>query len=271
MRNAATAQGCPSSDDLSAFVDGTTPEELAIHIESCGRCQRQVKALRLIDAVIHRRLAPPDGLAVRVRARVRDQAGREPSAAAGWWVSPVLRLAAVLMVTTAALAVLVHVLNQRSNSMPTVAAQAGVGAPEVVQAAPAAGLGSDPEVEYVKGTMRPASTDRRGRAAGTPSDLPAEVRHVWTVADADGERAYLTSLLPQGAYEVSSQEDGNTVFTVVLPDRELQKLVDRLHDHRWQLASYQLPQPGSGSTVALRGQAVRYILTLVNADAPAPP
>lgn len=269
MRLSPSEQGCPNSDDISAFVDGVTPEELAIHMESCAGCRGQIKVLRRIDAAIRRRLTPPAGLAERIRARVREEARREPSTLAGWWVSPVLRLAAVLVVSAAALAVLVHVLNRGVGSAaPTLAQDSGPVAPQELLPARDTGTGV-PAVDYAG--RNPAGSGPDRRRAERPSVLPAEVQHVWTVADAVGGRNYLTGLLPRGSYEVRTQEDGNTLFTMVLPDRDLQALVDRLYDHQWELASSVLPQPGKRASVDLRGQAVRYRLVLVNAGTPTQP
>jgi hypothetical protein len=268
MSSAPVPQACPSSEHLSAVVDGVIPEELAIHLESCGRCQRQTQALRLIDAAIRRRMAPPAGLAERVRARVRESLAEEHGVPAGWWVSPVLRIAAALVVTAAALAVVVHALNRGAQSGVTVAVGPVV--------APAVGSGSIPAPALADSTVELVAREVRAggesvRTANSPRSLPGAVEHVWSVANAEGERSYLASILPRGSYEVSRSDEGNTVFTMMLADRDLQDLVDRLYEHKWELVSHELPQPKERGSVALRGQPVRYSLVLVNAGTPSAP
>jgi hypothetical protein len=262
MNVSPARQGCPNSDDLSAVIDGVLPEELAVHVDSCPACRRQVQALRLIDAAIRRRLLPPEGLAERVRARVKEsraQAGPSPSA---WWISPALRLAAALVVTAAALAVLIHVLER--TAVPAVAVGPG-GTPEAapVGAVPASGGAGSP-VRLVGGPSGRGVGGDGAAGAVSPSSLPGRVHHVWAVANVDDERDYLASILPEGSYEVSGQEDGTTLYTITLADRDLQTLVDRLYEHKWALVSHELPQPKRPGSVALRGRSVRYSLELVD-------
>lgn len=266
MSSAPGPQGCPGSDDLSAAVDGLAPEEIAVHIESCSRCQRHVEALRRIDVAVRRRMTPPEGLSARIRQAVKDGAARETTEMPRWWMSPVLRLAAAVAVTAAAIGVLVNVLGDRSASKVTVAEKATpVPATVAVQ--------DTPKPVPTPGALVDANALRLARAGGggvpgdaaggeLPQGLPRMVRHVWTVADTSGEIGHLKGLLPKGSYDVGS-EDGNTVFTVVLPDRDLQKLVDALAARRWQLVSPDMPQPQKQSRLVLTGQDVRYSLVMV--------
>ena len=103
-----------------------------------------------------------------------------------------------------------------------------------------------------------------GGAAGTelPQGLPRIVRHVWTVRDAQGAVGQLKSLLPQGSYDITVQ-DGNTLCSVVLPDRDLAKLIDGLAAQHWQLVSPDMPQPQKHAGVAFSGRDVRYNMVMV--------
>lgn len=265
MSSVAGPQGCPSSDDLSAVVDGLAPEEITVHIESCSRCQRQVAALRRLDLAIRRQMAPPAGLAARIRQGVRDGSVTAPLAMPRWWMSPVLRLAAAVAVTAAAIAVLVNVLGgggtapteRMASTAPTATDRATVRPP--VTPAPGALL-QGPELRLARagGGALPGA----GAGSELPQSLPRMVRHVWTVPDAAGERGHLKSLLPKGSYEVG-EEGGNTVFTVVLPDQDMQKLVDGLAARRWQLVSPDMPQPQRQASVVWTGQDVRYSIVMV--------
>jgi hypothetical protein len=251
MSTSSRLPGCPSSADLSAAVDGSVPEELAVHVESCPACQRDLAVLHRLDRAIRSQLAPPAGLAERIRQRVHEAATATPVAPPRWWLSPVLRLAAAVVITAAAIAVLVHVLNRGAASDPMVVkGNALPGDPLSVN-------------EHVGSGLNRNSSEGRGDRT-VPANLPDMVKHVWAVGDAAGERSRVQALLPQGAYEVATT-DGNTVFTVRLTDRDLQKLVDRLAaDSKWQLASHELPQPRQPDSVALTGRNVRYSLVLVD-------
>lgn len=252
MSTSPRPPGCPGSDDLSAAVDGSLPEELALHLETCVACQRDLATLRRIDRAVRARLAPPEGLSERIRQRVRESASVASSATAGWWLSPVVRLAAAVVITAAAVAVLTRLL--QSGTAP--------GDNLVIEQEALPGTGAP--------TFKTVSTDPNGSAAEvaagarTPRSLPGAVRHVWTVGNAAEKRDRLQAMLPKGSYDVGTA-DGNLVFTVRLTDRELQTLVDRLAaDSAWQLASPELPQPRKPGSVALTGHDVRYSLVLVD-------
>lgn len=266
MSSSPTRQGCPSSDDLSSFVDGSAAEELAIHIELCAACQRQVEAFRRIDQAIRRRLAPPAGLSERIRQRVRSDVEERPrGVTVGWWLSPALRLAAALVVTAAALAVLVHLLDRMGTSGPGAPALASGGLAGELRpdaSVPGGVQGAEAAVKFVRAPDgRPR--DSRTQEAAVPCALPSRVRHVWSVGDADGERRYLASLLEPGSYKVSRQEDGNTVLTAQLSDQQVQDLVDRLYDRKWSLVSSDLPQPKRRESVSFAGRRVDYSVVLV--------
>jgi hypothetical protein len=268
MSSATCAPACPGSDDLSAVVDGQAAEEISVHTDSCAACRGQVQALRRLDAAIRRRMGPPSGLSERIKQAVRDGASREVLEMPRWWMSPALRLAAAVAVTAAAIAVLVNVLGEHPNGLTetfaatTPAEAGGAGLPPTRSAV----LPRGPLIEGP--VLVPASVGNgsvgSGSGAGdeSPQSLPQRVRHVWTVNDASESASYLKTALPHGSYEVGN-EDGNTRFSIVLSDRDLQKLVDGLAAHRWQLVRPDLPQPQKQASVVLTGQQVRYTLVMV--------
>ena len=243
--------GCPSRDDLSAVLDGCVPEEVAVHGENCVACQRDLAFLHRIDRAVRSRLAPPKGLADRIRKRVGEAAAVAAPEVSRWWLSPVMRLAAAVVITAAAIAVLVRLLDRGVLSGQTVVENGAVpgGHPSAIKQVSSGSAKNSTEVSSSRG----------------PQSLPRVVRHVWTVVgNAAGERDRLQAMLPAGAYDVDLA-DGNTVFTVRLKDRDLQTLVDRLAaDSKWQLASPELPQPRQPGSVAISGRDVRYSLVLVD-------
>lgn len=243
--------GCPSSADLSNAADGSIPEELAVHLEVCVACQRDLATLHRIDRAVRSRLVPPAGLAGRIRQRVHESASAAPAVLPQWWLSPVLRLAAAVAVTAAAIAVLVHLLNRGVAVEPEVVKQ---------EAFPGSPTPTNERVTTDKNGDNPEGSGGQR----VPAILPDMVKHVWTVGNVAGERESLQALLPKGAYDVATA-DGNTVFTVRLTDRDLQTLVDRLAEKStWQLASHALPQPRQPESVALTGRNLRYRLVLVD-------
>lgn len=257
MSTSPRPPGCLSSDDLSAAADGVVPEELAVHLEVCATCQRDLATLRRIDQAICSQLAPPPGLAERIRQRVNEAPAVAPAAPLRWWLSPLLRLAAAVVITAAAIAVLTRLL--KSGTVP------GDNVVVEKELVPGAAV---PAFETVSSEAHRRSPEVSG-SEQVPQSLPRVVRHVWTVGNAAGERERLQTLLPKGSYEVGTA-DGNTVFTVSLTDRDLQTLVDRLaDDSNWQLASPELPQPRRPGSVALTGRDVRYRLVLVESGAAA--
>jgi hypothetical protein len=252
MSTSPRSPGCPSSDDLSAAADGSVPEEIAVHLESCLPCQRDLATLHRIDRAVRSRLTPPAGLAERIRQRINAaESSVAPAVLPRWWLSPVLRLAAAVVITAASIAVLVHMLNNGATPSGTVVEN------DVLPGSPA------PLTEPVSdGPLRDTTEVSGGRRVA--QSLPRLVRHVWTVSDSAREGERLRTLLPKGSYAMDVA-DGNTVFNVKLTDRDLLKLVDRLaSDGTWQLASPDLPQPGQPSSVALTGRNLRYNLVLVN-------
>jgi len=257
MSTLSRPEGCPSSDDLSAAVDGFIPEEIAVHVESCTACQNHLATLRRLDVAVRRRLVPPVGLAERIRQRVSEAAGADHLARKRWWLVPTLRLAAALAVTAAAVAILVQVLQRSSGPSPTLAERGAVQPP------------LPPVTETVAVGPREGDTVPQRPRDGAPQALPRRVRHVWAVNNVDGEKSCLQSLLPKGAYEVAVA-DGNTVYTVRLKDRDLQALVDQLAERKWQLASSELPQPRRPGSVTLTGRDVRYSLVLVDTGKSSP-
>jgi len=255
MNTSPRSPGCLSSDDLSAAADGAVPEELAVHLQGCAACQRDLATLQRIDRVLRAQLAPPPGLSERIRQRVSEATAAEPVASRHWWLSPVLRLAAAVVISAAAVAIMARLLTGGTAPGDNLVVEKGA-----VAGAPA------PLFETV--SSGPNGSRQEGSGSDqVPQDLPRLVRHVWTVGNAAGERDRLQALLPKGSYEVSTV-DGNTVFTVQMTDRGLQALVDRLaDDSKWQLASPELPQPRKPGRVALTGRDVRYSLVLVESGA----
>ncbi|NLF19469.1 MAG: hypothetical protein GX595_19755 [Lentisphaerae bacterium] len=228
-----------------------------------------------MDAALRRHMAPPAGLSDRVRADVRQSVSTaEPLPMPRWWASPALRLAAAVAVTAAAIAVMMAVLSDRRDGSPALAAvgAATEAAPSAV-AAPPALPATDAATTAPSGSVLGGHSLRLARAGGNgalggtagaelPQGLPRVVRHVWTVRDAEGAVGQLKGLLPQGRYDISVQ-DGNTLCSVVLPDRDLLKLVDGLAAQQWQLVSPDMPQPQRHAGVALSGRDVRYNMVMV--------
>lgn len=259
MSTSPRPSACPGSDDLSAAVDGSVPEEIAVHLETCAQCQRDLATLRRLDAVLRAHLAPPPGLADRIRQRVHEAAAATPPVvAARWWLSPLLRLAAAVVITAAAVAFLARLLKSG----------AGPGENTIVETKTFPNA-PEPTIRRVSADPRRAPVQADG-SVRAPQNLPRAIRHVWTVGNAADQRDRLQAMLPKGSYEVGTAE-GNTVFTVRLTDRDLQTLVDRLAaDSTWQLASPDLPQPRKPGSVALTGHDVHYSLVLVESGATQP-
>ena len=263
MSDAPRPQGCPSIDDLSAAADGFLPEEISLHLDVCPVCQQSLQHLRRFDRAVQQRLTPPPGLAERVRQHVHAHAAERLVLVPRWSISPVLRLAAALAASAAAIAILVHVLGDGPAAAPTMAGiPVGAGAALVPTQDPA--LAPRPITD---GNVELAGVQSKGSSlAHSAPDLrlsiPSQVRHVWTVPASAEEATHLRGFLPKGSYHVDVQ-DGNTVFAVRLPDRDLQKLVDHLYERKWQLVSAGVPQPQNGANLVLTGQTVRYDLVMV--------
>jgi hypothetical protein len=91
---------CELMPDLAAGLDAVTPE-VKNHLESCAGCADKLKEFRQTMALLDEWKAPEPSpyFDVRLRARVREEAARQP---AGWWQwirKPALAVSlAVLMV-----------------------------------------------------------------------------------------------------------------------------------------------------------------------------
>ncbi|MBO4344722.1 MAG: hypothetical protein J5833_03135 [Victivallales bacterium] len=70
-------KNCPASEILEDYRDGVAADEWVRHIDGCPRCQRRIAALDLLDLRVRSVCAPPDGMAERIKAAVRE--GRGPS------------------------------------------------------------------------------------------------------------------------------------------------------------------------------------------------
>jgi hypothetical protein len=91
---------CELMPDLAAGLDAVTPE-VKDHLESCAGCAGKLNEFRQTMALLDEWQAPEPSpyFDVRLRARLREEAARQP---AGWWLwirKPALAVSlAVLMV-----------------------------------------------------------------------------------------------------------------------------------------------------------------------------
>jgi anti-sigma factor RsiW len=116
--------------DLAAGLSAAAPEMKA-HLDSCSECAAKLEALRQTMALLDEWQAPEPSpyFDVRLRARLREEAARQPAGWLQWLRRPALAVAlAVLMVASVTLLrVTNHVTNNGGgvSQGPVVQVQAG--------------------------------------------------------------------------------------------------------------------------------------------------
>ncbi len=247
--------GCPTGEQLSAFVDGENDHAVQAHIRECPDCARRVKAYRRIDKAVQSLIAPPESLVDRITKACCAQPG--PETAQVFWFPRVFAVAAAMAVLAGAAFVLFH---------------PGPGRPSRVAAfrspkAPATHKPGDAVVLYQSSQVTPLSTQYVARSAANISPnqvraaglsgrglrsavpriaIPGRVRHVWVVNDAGAMGRLLQTTLPKGARCLPVENAaGASRYRVRIMDDQLPALVDQLAGAGSALVSPMAPQPSN--------------------------
>ncbi|MBN2452294.1 MAG: hypothetical protein JXR77_18050 [Lentisphaeria bacterium] len=260
MTHAPLHDPCPDAEQISACVDGRGSPEAREHLLDCPQCRQTAEAYRLLDTLVRKRLAPPHDLAQRIRNGVARAAAQRPVPQQAWFLLPGVRLAAAVALTLGALTVLIVALRPNTPEA-TLAVAPPLERPATVH--PPVSAIPDPANTMTRvdvGNLRPAR-ETQVVGSGLARALPAEFRHVWNVEDVDGSARLLQGIVGERDV-IEGVEQGNRTFTMVLPDRDVQQLVDRLAAERWELLSPEGAQPRKGANVAFSGRKVTYRLVL---------
>lgn len=263
--------GCPSFDDISAFMDGEADSSVREHIGSCKQCQHVLASLQILDSAVGKACQVPAGLNQRILNACNETDGQDTqSAIVPFWGRSVVRYAAAVALTLA-LGVAVHRTVRNSGNpggTDAMVADAGGANPQAGEAMTAerrAVVIDNEEVAPVGVTgsqMLPAS-----QPAVSQRVLASTVSHVWGAKDLSNVKDEFASLLPKDVNWGARSNNQAVVLQVKLTDAQLQKLVESMHAKGWALFSPQLPQPGEKARVKLTGNSVVYQAQFVPAAA----
>ena len=282
-------KGCPRSEILEEYRDGTVSDEWMSHIDNCEICQRRIASLDLLDLRIRSVCLPPEGMAARIKAAVHE--GREPSIRPmPFWRRAWFRAAAAsAVVVLLASASLYLAMDSRmrgydgataassAESMPDVASE-----PVNEPPAPPKMTAAAKDV-HVQEKARPAapsalSFDSSLRLAATLGQEPAAkrsrqvvrqplgnaVRHLWSVEESDAASEFIHRIAKANGKNVEMEPvSGGFNASIELKDTELQQLVDMLDEKGWRLLSPYAPQPGEPEAVDFRNSPVLYYINVI--------
>jgi len=256
---------CPSPEELSAWVDGYGDPASREHADSCPECQGKLQTYQRLDGAVRAALLPPEGLAERIKLACRELPDKPPAPIPIWRTA--LRCAAGVAFASVLIGGLTVLLKRqdqqgqaaRLDERQEAQAQAARG-----EERPEAGdaVASDAAADPIRPRdVAKAAAGQGGDGAGHRQYhlAPSRVLHVWVVDDlAESRRRFVASLPEDSSHtEAAGVEDG-AAYQVLLPDRELQELVDKLAASGWSLVSPGFPQPGRGAELMGTGRVVRY-------------
>ncbi|MGI5924349.1 MAG: anti-sigma factor family protein [Lentisphaeria bacterium] len=309
MTTAPLKKNCPSVEELSQFMDLTVADlsqpqwdVVASHVKECAACRNKLAAYQRLDQAIEAALAPPPGLAERIKAVCRDGNAREMIRPFPWWRKGwgKAAIAAAVLAFAGLTAININNLDgdkamlsaapqgaSRQSAAPAVAESSRLlevaSAVPMVASAPQTS-NSDADADgslYERGKrassvnsqdLRMASMGGKAQTASANSVkylLPDRVRHVWTVDDLACSRQRLADASVAMNAPVAWSNDGERgrlMAVLRLTDGELQQLVDRLGDGHWALVSPYLPQPNAPDLVHLTGKRLLYEIILVQRE-----
>ncbi|MFW6414226.1 MAG: hypothetical protein ACOCZS_02885 [Verrucomicrobiota bacterium] len=269
----STFSDCPSSLDLSAWLDGESTELDEQHLTNCRDCSEKIKCYRSVDEVLQTMSAPPTGLTEDVKAACRASNGILYMPLAHVITPQFLKsCAAVLVVVfSAVFAFQVYQYQDRF--------EANKGGDEHLNRAVADILAGKRKMITSGNTYYgiDSSSSYFGMADGyrwdTPSSkrssewldshsiriagngdsipmntfssnlvnnnpLPRTVHHVWVVNDLHGASRMFEDMLPSNHKDiVSAIEDKALRYKVLLNDKQLRELVRELDNQGWNLVS----------------------------------
>ena len=221
-------------------------------------CRKKRDAYRRMDEAVRRAMAPPPDLNDRILAAC----SRAETSPAPLLFAPrnLLRAAAVLAVAAAFVGL--RVLQTTEGPQQTAeidnTAETSQDSTVVADSAPERreyrmsprrdnASGRTVTRNQVRLTDAGANTLSRKRAQPVTEDLDpigSRVQHVWVVSDMERSRRLLLEGLPESAQCLGLTEDEQMMsYQLVVPDRDLQKLVNTLDRSGLSLVSPAAPQP----------------------------
>jgi hypothetical protein len=252
--------GCPSFEDVSAHLDGEADSAIVEHIGQCTACQRLIASLKLLDSSVSKACQPTAGLSDRIMAACMNGTAEPAPSIIPFWNRAVVRYAAAIALTaTLAFAVKSMVggsgnpVGPGGNQNEIAIVPAGHEGLRVINTGDVIDS-NDIETVNVIGTQQPDVAANTGvkRVVGQA------VSHVWGVSSLKVVENDFRKALPEGAfYNVLPRKDG-LVFQTKLTDKQLQKMVEDMHEKGWQLFTPSLPQPGKEANVKFTGSTVTY-------------
>jgi len=278
-------QNCPSIEELEDLLYAREENSSSRHLENCLECRRKAEGLRRVDALLKLHMAPPEGLAERIKAAVHS--GKKPVVQPfHWWNARLWRSAAaaasISIIAMAAALLLRGNAFKGSHGAYAANVEALLPAEEYILSD---SLDKQEDTEDMKISLGyPETPYRAVNNGGVPmgentgdlaskhfsqakNTVPATVRHVWSVKNLPDAMNFITNIAIVNHKVLQWENDDVTKQkspVISLSDRELQNLVDKLNANRWALLKPDLPQPGAADRVDFSGKTVLYKLCLVS-------
>lgn len=277
---------CPSKEELNSFHDGEDNASVT-HIADCQACRDILEAYDRVDELVKSAMVPPSGLSERICRAVREGCV-EKTRPFPWWRSAkvwrhALSAAAALVIL---LSVALHFQQKdrtdsgeqtaSTTTTVTVAKKSVIESESVETQLPEP---STMRINLAATATRPENIRLIGlRGTGNAAygvqehhryTIPSRVNHVWSVRNLESAQAYINSYARMNDKVVSigqRKERNISDVVIVLNDRELQDLVDKLSAEHWSLLSPVLPQPGKNALMQLTGKRVEYKLSMVTEE-----
>ncbi len=271
---------CPSPEELSALHDGNGLPDVAGHAAACAACRKLLADYGVIDAMVARAVNPPADLTARIKAACRAESLRQRKPMAMWPRHYGWRLAAAAAACAAVAGLLVFfsgesgqrgirtaraALPPELGTTPAGDAAARVNLTDKIGAVHAPELSGRPAAgasNYGE-RLRAVGLDAAGNGVVTLPNVGDAVQHVWVVRNSALATNILRRNLPRHAVLTDVSANGRTLYRIVVIDRDMQALVDRLAAAGFSLVSPSLPQPGANQALGVFGKPVAYTVELV--------
>ncbi len=254
MKEPSLKTACPSTDQLSEYVDGNVTEEIRGHLANCADCRRIVDVYSMLDDSIATLSTPPEDLGARISLYCHHRAAAEKVVAVRSWQRIVRYAAAVSL----AGAIGAFIYASFPHEVPPATT------PPVVKNNPGANVLplTDPaSTTKLVSTPKPVVDSSVSAAIR----LPDTVHHVWYASNLEKAKFDLMKIAGTAVQaETNDAAAKRYTVTLTIKDEALQTLVSKFAETGSQLLTPEYPQPEAADTrLEFNGHPVSYTLDIV--------
>jgi hypothetical protein len=256
MNEPSIKAACPSTEQLSEYVDGNVTEEIRSHLAGCADCRRIVEIYSMMDDSIATLSTPPEDFGARISLYCHHRAAAEtPMVTVRSW-QRLLRYAAAISLV-GAVGAFIYASFPHGTTTPQ-------------GTAPVANNKQDPSVvplittgsaTTLVGTPKPVLDSDAAAALR----LPDAVHHVWYASNLEKAKLNLAKIAGTATLaETNDPVAKRYTVTLTIKDEALQSLVSKFAETGSQLLTPEYPQPeATDARIEFNGHPISYTMDIV--------